>query len=42
MTGDDPAVLLQRVRRPAPFLQGNPLCGKVAEGPAGMRHRVVT
>jgi hypothetical protein len=37
IAGDDPAVLLERVGRPASFLHGHPLLGEVAEGPARMR-----
>jgi hypothetical protein len=35
--GDDPAVFLERVWRPAPFLHGDPLRGEVAQGSRGRR-----
>ena len=41
VAGDDPAVLLERVRRPAPFLHGDPLRGEVAEGSSGRRRIAV-
>ena len=37
IAGDDPAVLLERVGRPAPLLHRNPLLGQVAERPPRMR-----
>jgi hypothetical protein len=37
IAGDDPAVLLKRVRRPATLLHRDPLLSQVAEGPVRMR-----
>jgi hypothetical protein len=37
VASDNPPVLLQRGRRPAPFLQGNPLCGTCPERVRGSR-----